>query len=316
MTATATKGATTTKGATAGKAVDPAQGWPASFPDGSLLQLPGEARREQGRSHFTDALVQLLRHVSHPQLSELADWACNEAGNLHTSQISHLRNSKMRMLGIKCVDALGRINQAAWAYHHQPALMPQLGTAPLTPRLESILKGYAPLLYPSTEQPLGAGEFLAVYLGYLQLPISPPLSLSSRQAELLAEKLGGWLDQAFSADGISFREAGQRLRSAWCGESFGVERLLRVVAGMEDYSPRQLADDWERIAASVAAALGRSLDPQQLAEELLGEALEPAEKKVAQKKTAQKKPTAKPVAAKAPGEKKPRAGRATALNQG
>ena len=142
------------------------------------------------------------------------------------------------------------------------------------------------------------------------------MSLSSRQAELLAEKLGGWLDQAFSADGISFREAGQRLRSAWCGESFGVERLLRVVAGMEDYSPRQLADDWERIAASVAAALGRSLDPQQLAEELLGEALEPAEKKVAQKKRAQKKPTAKPVAAKAPAEKKPRAGRATALKQG
>jgi hypothetical protein len=309
MTATATKGATTPK------AVGPAQGWPASFPDGSLLQLPGEARREQGRSHFTDALVQLLRHVSHPQLSELADWACNEAGNLHTSQISHLRNSKMRMLGIKCVDALGRINQAAWAYHHQPALMSQLGTAPLTPRLESILKGYAPLLHPSTEQPLGAGEVLAVYLGYLQLPISPPLSLSSRQAEVLAEKLGGWLDQAFSADGISFREAGQRLRSAWCGESFGVERLLRVVAGMEDYSPRQLADDWERIATSVAAALGRSLDPQQLAEELLGEALEPAEKKVALKKTAQKKPTAKPVAAKAPAEKKPRARRGETDNQ-
>lgn len=315
MTATAAKGATTAKGATASKAVT-GKGWPASFPDGSLLQLPGEARREQGRSHFTDALVQLLRHVSHPQLSELADWACNETGNLHTSQISHLRNSKMRMLGIKCVDALGRINQAAWAYHHQPALMSQLGTAPLTPRLESILKGYAPLLHPSTEQPLGAGEFLEVYLGYLQLPISPPLSLSSRQAELLAEKLGGWLDQAFSADGISFRQAGQRLRSAWCGESFGVERLLRVVAGMEDYSPRQLADDWERIAASVAAALGRTLDPQQLAEELLGEALEPAEKKVAQKKTAQKKPTAKVPAAKAPAEKKPRAGRATALKQG
>lgn len=147
MTATAAKGATTAKG------------WPTSFPDGSLLQLPGEARREQGRSHFTDALVQLLRHVSHPQLSELADWACNEAGNLHTSQISHLRNSKMRMLGIKCVDALGRINQAAWAYHHQPALMSQLGTAPLTPRLESILKGYAPCCIRAPSSPWGRESF-------------------------------------------------------------------------------------------------------------------------------------------------------------
>jgi hypothetical protein len=39
----------------------------------------------------------------------------------------------------------------------------------------------------------------------------------------------------------------------------------------------------------VAAALGRTLDPQQLAEELLGEALEPAEKKVAQKTVTKKK---------------------------
>ena len=78
-----------------------------------------------------------------------------------------------------------------------------------------------------------------------------------------------------------------------------------------------MAEDWERIAASVAAALGRSLDPQHLAEELLGEALEPAEKKVALKKTGEKKTAVKkPVAAKAPGEKKPRAGRATALKQG
>ena len=83
-----------------------------------MLQLSGAERREAGRLHFGEALLFLLRHVSHPQLSELADWACNEPGNLHTSQISHMRNNKVRMLGTKAVDALGRINQAAWVHRH------------------------------------------------------------------------------------------------------------------------------------------------------------------------------------------------------
>ena len=57
---------------------------------------PKEANNEK----LAEAVMELLLEpLSHPTLSELADWACGEAGTLHTSQISHLRTGKAVMLG-------------------------------------------------------------------------------------------------------------------------------------------------------------------------------------------------------------------------
>ncbi|MCS5700780.1 hypothetical protein NZK32_17195 [Cyanobium sp. FGCU-52] len=250
------------------------ENWPACLPDPEQLALPGALRREAGRHHFTEALNHLLKPISHPQLSDLADWACNESGSLHTSQISHLRNNKMRMLGTKSVDALGRLNQAAWIFQHRPELRDRLGTAALTPRIEAILEVFAPLLDPRTQLPLGSGEFLYLYLGYLRLPIEPPLVLDQKQKEQLAERIGIWLDQQLSARGLSFRDASSRIRLAWSGETAGADRLVRVISGLEDYSARDLAGEWERITATAAAVLERPLTPRSLAEELLGGGLE------------------------------------------
>jgi hypothetical protein len=247
----------------------PATSWPDFLPERVLLETSGERRREAGRLHFSEALLFLLRHVSHPQLSELADWACNEPGNLHTSQISHMRNNRVRMLGTKALDALGRINQAAWVHRHRPQLLDSLGTGPLTSRLEGILAAYQPLLDPISQEPLGSGALMAIYLGYLRLPIELARSLSPREAELLAGLIGEWLDGALSARGLGFRAAARRLQLAWPGEKAGAERLVRVIGGLEDYSARQLAEDWERIAIAAAAVLEEPKDPWALADELL-----------------------------------------------
>jgi hypothetical protein len=249
--------------------VEPAPPWPPFLPDRQLLQAAGGGRREAGRQHFSEALLFLLRYVSHPQLSELADWACNEPGNLHTSQISHMRNNKVRMLGTKAVDALGRINQAAWVQRHRPELLAELGTAPLTPRLSAILNAYQPLLDPISQEPLGSGALMAIYLGYLRLPIAQPRSLSAEQAGLLAGLIGEWFDAALSARGLGFRAATRRVQLAWPGEKAGAERLVRVIGGLEDYSAKQLTADWERIAIVAAAVLERPSDPWALADELL-----------------------------------------------
>jgi hypothetical protein len=250
----------------------PATSWPDFLPERVLLETSGEQRREAGRLHFSEALLFLLRHVSHPQLSELADWACNEPGNLHTSQISHMRNNRVRMLGTKALDALGRINQAAWVHRHRPQLLDSLGTGPLTSRLEGILAAYQPLLDPISQEPLGSGALMAIYLGYLRLPIELARSLSPREAELLAGLIGEWLDGALSARGLGFRAAARRLQLAWPGEKAGAERLVRVIGGLEDYSARQLAEDWERIAIAAAAVLEEPKDPWAMADELLATA--------------------------------------------
>ena len=253
--------------------------WPAFLPEQVLLKSSGAERREAGRLHFSEALLFLLRHVSHPQLSELADWACNEPGNLHTSQISHMRNNKVRMLGTKAVDALGRINQAAWVHRHQPELLQRMGTAPLTPRIEGILAAYQSLVDPISNEPLGCGEFMAIYLGYLQLPIELPRSLTPEEAELLSGLIGEWLDGQISQRGLGFREAARRLQSFWEGEPAGAERLVRVIGGLDDYSPRQLAEEWERISAAAAELLALEQGPWELADALLGLARQQSQKR-------------------------------------
>jgi hypothetical protein len=268
--------------------VEPSLPWPLFLPDRQLLQAAGSGRREAGRQHFSEALLFLLRYVSHPQLSELADWACNEPGNLHTSQISHMRNNKVRMLGTKALDALGRINQAAWVQRHRPELLAELGTAPLTPRLSAILNAYQPLLDPISQEPLGSGALMAIYLGYLRLPIAQPRSLSAEQAGLLAGLIGEWFDAAFNGRSLGFRAATRRVQLAWPGEKAGAERLVRVIGGLEDYSAKQLAADWERIAIVAAAVLERPSDPWALADELLAIAKDKAEAPTAKANSASK----------------------------
>jgi len=163
--------------------------------------------------------------------------------------------------------------------------LPKLGTAAMTPRIQMILKAYQPLLHPISQEPLGAGDFMALYLGYLRLPIELPRSLSLTEAEQIAGLLGDWLEAQLEEKGLSFREASKQLQAAWSGEASGGKRLVRVLAGLEDYSPRQLADDWEAIGQALLTVLERGGDAWGLADELLGQGVsQPA--KGAQKATA------------------------------
>jgi hypothetical protein len=110
---------------------------------------------------------------------------------------------------------------------------------------------------------------MAIYLGYLRLPIEIPRSLTPKEAELLCGLIGEWLDGQISQRGLGFREAARRLQEAWEGEQAGAERLVRVIGGMDDYSPRQLIEEWERISAAAIEVLALEQGPWELADALL-----------------------------------------------
>jgi hypothetical protein len=243
--------------------------WPSFLPEASLLQSRGEERRKAGQAHFSEVLMALLHPVSHPQLRELAEWACAEAGTLHTSQISLMRNNKTRMLGTKVIDALGRLNQLAWVAVRHPELLPLAGCAPVTPRIQRLLAAYRPLLDPISQEPLGSGALLEIYLGLRRQPITRPRSLSLAEAGQLAERLGDWLEAELRAREMSFRQACRRLQGLWEGEAAGGKRLVRVLAGLEEYTAKQVADGWERIARALLSLLERQPDIWALADELL-----------------------------------------------
>jgi len=243
--------------------------WPSCLPAPELLSQRAEERRAAGQAHFTEVLLALLQSVSHPQLSELADWACNGSGTLHTSQIPQLRNQKVRMLGSKAIDALGRLNQAAWAARHHPHLLPQLGCGPLTPRIEKILSSFQPLVDPSSGEPLGSGALLEIHLGLRRLKVELPRVLKVEEAQQLAERLTDWLEAELRHRGWSLREAGQRLQQTWGEETSGAKRLVRVLAGLESYTAKQLIDGWEPIAMAVLRMLDHEPDVWALADALL-----------------------------------------------
>ena len=77
---------------------------------------------------------------SHPAVETLAVWALNEEGVVHTSQISHIRNGKMRMMGVKTLDAFGAINLAVWAFQNDRALLEKMGAAVVTSRIEDLIR--------------------------------------------------------------------------------------------------------------------------------------------------------------------------------
>jgi hypothetical protein len=199
----------------------------------------------------------LLEPISHPLLSELADWACNEPGCLHTSQISLLRNGKATMLGNKVAEALGRINQAVWAARHRSELLPRLATAPVEERIQSLLWRYRPLLHPRSGAPLGPGDFLALYMGSLRLPAAEGVRLSPEQAEKLAARIGPWLDAALLEKGLSSRMAAENLRGLLPDDVELVQRLMAVVVGLEPCDPGWLAVVWAELEPALEELVGK-----------------------------------------------------------
>ena len=88
-----------------------------------------------------------------------------------TSQIRHLRNGKKVMIGKQAVEALGRINQAAWVARNRPWLLERLGPAPLSERIEGLVRRTSPLLHPISGHPRGAGDLLAPSMGRLRFAV-------------------------------------------------------------------------------------------------------------------------------------------------
>lgn len=227
----------------------------------TLNNSTGDLRREGGRILFTNVLGFMLRDISHPEMALLADWACNEAGNLHTSQISHLRNAKMRMLGVKSLDALGRINEAAAAYKAgNRAALKGLDTAQTTARIEEILDRYDVVEHPTTGEPMNAGDLMMVYLGYIELPeLVPAAAVDDKVLAKVAKEIGPWVEALIQERGLSFRDGLKMLSDKWTGSDAGRDKFCSVVAGMADYNVATIKPDLETIAKAVSALIDEDM---------------------------------------------------------
>ena len=211
----------------------------------------GDDRRERGRTLFTKLLGYMLKEISHPEMTSLADWALNEVGCLHTSQISHLKNAKMRMLGVKSLDALGRINVAAWLHqNNERAALQELGADVASAKIEEVLERYEPIMNPATDKPMDAGDLMMVYLGYIELDL-----FASEDAELdwakAAENLTPWIEALLEERELRTREALSLVKKAWTGTDATRDKFCLAIAGVDDLSAKEVQEMWADIAVGL-----------------------------------------------------------------
>ena len=224
----------------------------------------GERRREAGRARFTKLLGFMLRDISHPEMASLADWATNELGCLHTSQLSHIRNAKMRMLGVKSLDALGLINQACFHFKaNNREALDTMQVAAVTAKIEDIVSRYEPLV--DNDRPLNAGDFMLVYLGHLDLDVLPTDDLDIDWGSV-AVKFGPWLEELLIEKGMRTRQAAAEVRVVWTGPEIGKDKLLLVLSGVDDFTDQELPALWPHLTKVVSHLMDDEVSEDDLRE--------------------------------------------------
>ena len=228
----------------------------------------GEKRREAGRARFTRVLGFMLQDLSHPELAALADWATNEPGCLHTSQISHLRNQKMRMLGVKSLDALGLINVCSYYYKtEQRDKLKESQVASVTPKIEDIISRYEPIV--QDDIPLNAGDYMMIYLGHLDLEILHNDNDDLNWA-LLSEKFSPWIEDLLIEKGLRTRQAIEEIRIVWTGPAVGKDKLCACIAGMDEFTEADLPTLWPHITHVISHFMDDEISESDLIDMMAG----------------------------------------------
>lgn len=243
---------------------------PTSFQSRQSVLPNNEERRAFGKQHMSAAMIFWLSQNgwSHPNMEVLANWALKEVGALHTSQMSHIRNGRMRMLGVKTIDALGAINQALWAFHNNKKQLKTLNVDVTTKDVEELLKDAKPLLHPITNEPLDAGDFMNLYLGYIRLEGVVGGASATADFSGVASKLGGYLEEAIRSSGTDFVDAKKIFSRAFQGSPEKANKMVAAAASLDAYSKEELTVDFAQICEALERLDGKTRTPLSVVEEL------------------------------------------------
>lgn len=179
---------------------------------------------------------------SHPALEALAVWALAEEGVMHTSQISHIRNGKMRMMGVKTLDAFGAINLAVWAFRNDRVLFEKIGTAAVTPRIEDLIREAIFIEDPRSGLPLDQGGWMLLYLGYLSIAGVVGGAKGDQNMERAVSHFPRYASRLIFRSGKDFIEARAIAEKVFRSPE-QASKLIAVAAGLDQYEPEQLSRD-------------------------------------------------------------------------
>lgn len=204
---------------------------------------------------------------SHPAVEALAVWALNEEGVVHTSQISHIRNGKIRMMGVKTLDAFGAINLAIWAFQNDRDLLEKMGTAAVTPRIEELIREAIFIQDPRTGLPLDQGGWMLLYLGYISIAEVVGGAKGDQNIEMAVERFPRYASRLISASGTDFIEVKAIAEKVFRSPA-QASKLIAVAAGLDQYEPEEFSRDVADICTVFTLLDGMSRSPIGLIEDL------------------------------------------------
>lgn len=245
------------------------------FGDSYEACASNELRREAGKNHVSSLMIWWFakNQWSHPIFSELADWALNETGSVHPSQLSHIRNRKMRMMGLKIVEAFGAVNIAVHAYQsdkkngisRSDSLLSRLGVRTTTQQIESWIEHATVIVNPITNEPAWQADFMGIYLGYIKIAgvISGRAEHDPDTMNRLAEQLGPYLAKAIQDSGCDFWSAAEIAKDYFLDE-LRWQKFVSVVTGIDYYQGVELQRDVTEMAGVLTRVTKKRVTPDEI----------------------------------------------------
>ena len=218
-----------------------------------------ELRRDSGKNHISSLMIWWFakNEWSHPIFSELADWAINETGSVHPSQLSHIRQKKMRMMALKVLEGFAQVNLAVYAYQQDKrngtsrseSLLSRLGVRTTTAQIEEYIKDATVIVNPITKEPCWQGDFMGIFLGYIKISgvLVGRTEYDPATMNVLAGDIGPVFAHRFKTSQRDIWEIREIATSVF-GEESRANKLVSVATGMAKYDGNELQRDISEIA--------------------------------------------------------------------
>lgn len=231
-------------------------------------------RHLEGRAHLGHVLNWWLRrcNITHSMATALAAWVCGDSTWLQGSQLSHLRNGRMRTPQLKLMEGLAGLNEAfaAWKIDGPEACRKRWGPLPDNAPAPFVMDEAVFLWHPDDlerMQPLVFRDFCDLFVGYLRLPYVDDGVVSPGQSRLISDRISEELDMWMLGEG-SVRAAMMTLADLYPGTPARLDKLRRVAQGLESYTSDELEDEAYALGELFSAIRGRQITGPELYAEL------------------------------------------------
>jgi hypothetical protein len=209
---------------------------------------------------------------THAMATALAAWVCGDSSWLQGSQLSHLRNGRMRTPQLKLFEGLAAFNGAIalWRLEGSAACVRAWGPLPSQAPPPSAMDSALFLWHPSQgeETPLVFHDFCDLFVGYLQLPYVDQGGLSPGQSRTISDRIGQELDQWLIGQGGIRQGMAQLLEAYPVSSSARRQKLRQVILGLESYSPAELDEELFALGELFTVVRGTALSGSELYAEL------------------------------------------------